>query len=103
MGLTYCWTDEIFGKVGYSNADWALSSLNRKSISGNIFLLGGAAVTLLFKKQPTVALSTMEAKYMAIAQVSTQALWMCQFFDELNLPTAEPTNIVSRDGNTGPT
>jgi hypothetical protein len=95
MGLTYCRTNEIFGEVGYSNTDWASSSLNHKSVSGNIFLLGGAAVTWLSKKQPTITLSTMEAEYMAITQASTQALWMRQFFDELNLPTAEPTNIVS--------
>jgi hypothetical protein len=95
MGLTYHQTDEIFGEVGYSDADWASSSLDCKSVSGNVFLLGGAAVTWLSKKQPTIALSTMEAEYMAIAQASTQALWMRQFFDELNLPTAEPTNIVS--------
>jgi hypothetical protein len=95
MGLTYRRTDEIFGEVGYSDTDWASSSLDRKSMSGNIFLLGGAAVTWLSKKQPTVTLSTMEAEYMVIAQASTQALWMHQFFDELNLPTAEPTNIVS--------
>jgi hypothetical protein len=72
-----------------------MSSLDCKSVSGNIFLIGGTGITWLSKKQPTITLSTMETKYMVIAQASMQALWMCQFFDKLNLPTAEPTNIVS--------
>ncbi|KAB5587437.1 Copia protein [Ceratobasidium theobromae] len=69
--------------------------LDRKSITGNVFLLGGAAVCWMAKKQPTVALSTMEAKYIAIALACAQALWMRQFFEEIEFGTTEPTIIVS--------
>ncbi|QRW07679.1 Reverse transcriptase [Ceratobasidium sp. AG-Ba] len=81
--------------VGYSNADWGSSLLNRKSISGNCFLLGGASVSWSSKKQPTVALSTMEAEYMALAHASTQALWIRQLFDEISMPSSSPTLILS--------
>ncbi|QRW09874.1 Retrovirus-related Pol polyprotein from transposon TNT 1-94 [Ceratobasidium sp. AG-Ba] len=87
-------TDEM-GEVSYSDADWGSNLLDRKSISGNCFLLGGASVSWSSKKQPTVALSTMEAEYMALAHASTQALWIRQFFDEINMPSSSPTLILS--------
>ncbi|QRV77015.1 Retrovirus-related Pol polyprotein from transposon TNT 1-94 [Ceratobasidium sp. AG-Ba] len=84
-----------FGETGYSDADWGTSHLDRKSISGNCFLLGGAAISWSSRKQPTVALSTMEAEYMALTHASTQALWIRQFFDELGLGASAPTVISS--------
>ncbi|QRW26680.1 Retrovirus-related Pol polyprotein from transposon TNT 1-94 [Rhizoctonia solani] len=68
---------------------------HHKSISGHVFMLGGAAVSWSAKKQATVALSTMEAKYMALLHACTQALWMQQFFEELYLYTDSPTLILS--------
>ncbi|CUA69513.1 Retrovirus-related Pol polyprotein from transposon TNT 1-94 [Rhizoctonia solani] len=61
--------------IGYSDADWGSNLLDRKSVSGNVYLLGGAAVSWSAKKQATVALSTMEAEYMALSHACTQALW----------------------------
>jgi hypothetical protein len=88
-------SSDVIGEVGYSDADWGSSLLDRKSISGNCFLLGGAAVSWSSKKQHTVALSTMEAEYMALAHASTQALWIRQFFDEISMPSESPTLILS--------
>ncbi|KAG9097124.1 hypothetical protein FRC06_007943 [Ceratobasidium sp. 370] len=97
LGITYrlAHDDNSFGEVGYTDSDWGTNSLDRKSISGNVFLLGGAAVSWSVKKQPTVALSMMEAKYMVMSHACTQALWMRQFFEELLNPITAPTLIVS--------
>ena len=51
--------------VGYSDADWAGDVQDRRSTSGNVFLLGGGAITWSNHKQSSVALSTVEAEYMA--------------------------------------
>ncbi|KAF8755410.1 Reverse transcriptase (RNA-dependent DNA polymerase) [Rhizoctonia solani] len=76
LGLTYCRSAKDFGKIGYSNADWGSNLIDSK-------------------KQATVALLTMEAKYMLLAHACTQALWLCQFFEELHLYTNAPTLILS--------
>ncbi|KAG9124718.1 hypothetical protein FRC07_010508 [Ceratobasidium sp. 392] len=84
-----------FGEVGYSDANWGSSLLDRKSISGNVFTLGGAAITWSAKKQATVTLSTMEAEYMALSHACTQALWLRQFFEELHYDADAPTLLRS--------
>ncbi len=43
---------------GYSDADWAGDLDDRKSTSGYLFMLGGAAISWKSKKQTAVALST---------------------------------------------
>ena len=53
--------------VGYSDADWAGDVQDRRSTSGNVFLLGGGAITWSSRKQSSVALSTVEAEYMALS------------------------------------
>ena len=46
--------------VGYSDADWASDSDDRRSTSRNVFVMSGGAISWTSKKQPTVALSTSE-------------------------------------------
>ena len=53
--------------VGYSDADWAGDLSDRKSTSGYVFQMSGAAITWRSKKQSCVAISTAEAEYMALA------------------------------------
>ena len=50
--------------LGYIDSDWAGSVDDRKSTS-YVFHLGSGAVSWASKKQPIVALSTVEAKYVA--------------------------------------
>ena len=53
--------------VGYSDADWGGNSDDRHSTTGNLFLIGGGAISWLSKKQAVVALSTSEAEYIALS------------------------------------
>ncbi|MCO5588946.1 hypothetical protein L7F22_042909 [Adiantum nelumboides] len=48
---------------GFTDADWVGSACDRRSTSAFMFSLGSAAITWSSKKQPTVALSSTEAKY----------------------------------------
>ena len=52
--------------TGYADADWAGDIPDRKSTSGYLFLLGGAAITWKSNKRTCVALSTAEAEYVAL-------------------------------------
>ena len=48
--------------IGYSDADWVGDVGDRKSTSGYMFLLGGAAISWKSSKQTFVALSTAETE-----------------------------------------
>ena len=74
--------------VGFSDADWAGDINDRRSTSGYLFQLSGAAVSWRSKKQSCVALSTAEAEYMALASTAQEAIWMRRLTSDLkNGPT----------------
>lgn len=68
---------------GFSDSDWASDYDSRRSCSGYIFLFQGAPVSWCSKKQSTVALSTMEAEYMALSAATQEALWLRQLEAQL--------------------
>ena len=73
--------------VGYSDADWGGDLDDRKSTSGYVFQIGGGAVSWRSKKQTSVALSTAEAEYVALAFTAQEALWLRHFLTDM---IAEP-------------
>jgi hypothetical protein len=83
--------------TGYCDADWASNIDDRRSITGYVFMLCGGAVSWQTKKQPTVALSSVEAEYMAATQSTKEAMWFRAFLNELGIAniTSSPTTIFS--------
>ena len=71
--------------VGYSDADWAGDINDRKSTSGYIFQISGAAVTWRSKKQGCLALSTAEAEYVALSSAAQESVWLSWLFNFLLL------------------
>ena len=57
-------------------------------------MLAGGAVTWKSRRQPTVALSSTEAEYMAIAEAATEAIWLRELLDELGTAQAGTTPIL---------
>ncbi|MBW0575172.1 hypothetical protein O181_114887 [Austropuccinia psidii MF-1] len=47
--------------------------------------MGNCLITWKTRKQPTVSLSISEAEYKALADLSTEVLWLRQLIQELNL------------------
>ena len=68
---------------GYTNADWAGSSYDRRSTSGYVFSLGSATVSWSSKKQTTLALSSSEAKYCGAAMAASEIAWLCKLLHSL--------------------
>lgn len=90
--LTYDGNSE--GNItGYCDADWASHSEDRRSCTGYIFILQGAAISWCSKKQPTIALSSTEAEYMSLATAVQEAIWLKQL-DEDFWPESSAIPIV---------
>jgi|SRR5579871_5521089 len=70
--------------VGYTDADWAGDKDTRRSTSGYTFNIGSGAISWSSKRQPTVALSTCEAEYMAQTQAAKEAIWLKGLLVELS-------------------
>ena len=78
---------------GYSNADWAGDRDKRRSTSGHVFILSDGAVTWCSKRQASVALSTVESKYMALSLATQEAVWLRRLVEEMGNPDPEATVI----------
>jgi hypothetical protein len=94
--LAYGWNggkDQLL--YGYSDSDWGNDVNDRRSVTGWTFLLHDGAVSWQSCKQPTVALSSVEAEYMAATQATREAVWWRAFLTELGMPPASATTIHS--------
>lgn len=57
--------------------------------------MAGGAVSWSSKRQNTVALSTMEAEYMAMTRGAQQGLWMHNALVEIDLPQSLPVHLYA--------
>lgn len=68
---------------GYVDSNIVGSINKRKSLTGYIFTIGNIAVSWKAKLQHVVALSSIEAEYMAVTEAFKEAKWMKGFMEEL--------------------
>ena len=78
-----CYGGLQFTVRGYVDSDFAGDLDKRKSTTGYVFTLAGAAVSWVSKLQTVVALSTTEAEYMAATQTCKEVIWIQMVFEEL--------------------
>jgi len=83
--------DKTVVPVGYSDADWGSDQETRRSTTGYIFMISNAAVTWQSKRQPTVALSSTEAEYMASCQAAREAVWLRALLADLGYTQQDAT------------
>jgi hypothetical protein len=74
-GLRYTSSGGLF-LHGYADADWAGSSVDRKSSLGYCFSLGSSMISWSSRKHGSIAQSTTEAEYIAASDASKEALWL---------------------------
>ena len=77
--------------TSFSDADWAGDVFDRWSTSGFLVYLGGNLVSWSSKKQPTVARSSTEAEYKALANASSELIWIRSLLHELRIVLPPPT------------
>jgi hypothetical protein len=87
----------------HADSDYATQVDTRKSTTGYVTILAGTAVTWNSTLQNTVAQSTMEAEYVALAEAVKEALWLSKLFRELRqyekLPGIQDIPTISSDND----
>ena len=71
--------------IGYSDADWRDDIDQSKNTSGYVFLLNDSVILWCSKKQSCVALSTMEAEYVACSVAMQDVVWLRSFLQHLEI------------------
>ena len=79
--------------VGYSDSDYAGDVDNRRSTSGYVFMLSGAAITWKSTLQSTVALSTAEAEYMGLTDAAKEAIYLRNLLSDFGLSPTSPVLV----------
>ena len=91
LGLTFSPGDlrvELF-----SDSDWGTNLDDRKSISGYVVRVSGGPVSWSSKTQKTVALSSCEAEFLALAEAAKEALWLRMILKEMAVEFDDPLVI----------
>ena len=81
---------------GYVDSDWAGTgdALQRRSTSGYILMVGSMPICWRSKLQPTTALSSTEAEYMAASIAAQEIMWLRQLTAEVNMGDSAPTDLA---------
>ena len=95
LGITYRSDPESPALTGYSDSDWGGGLPTRRSTTGYVFQFAGGPISWSSRLQPTVALSSTEAEYMAVSAASQEAVWLRQLFDSMHLHITGPLTIYA--------
>lgn len=83
----------------FTDSDWATCPANRVSVTGYVWFFYGGPIAHASKKQQTLALSSTEAEYMALAACVQEGLWLQSALRSLR-QAFNPPFIIHAD-NTG--
>ena len=89
--------NSVVNLVGYSDADFANSTDDRRSITGYTFLLAGAPLSWNTMTQHTTALSTMESEYYAVCKTTQEALYLRMLCEETGISVDKP--LIMKEDN----
>lgn len=78
---------------GYADANWAENKTDRKSNSGYAFFVNGGMISWRCRKQSIVALSTMEAEFIALSEACKEMLWLRRLLGDMQQSVDGPSKI----------
>ena len=97
LGLTYNHSPEYSFSV-FSDSSYAEDAIERKSQTWFAVLASESLVNWMSKRQPTVAISTSEAEYQALAQAAREVQWLKKLRSDLGLPCSPVTILGDNQG-----
>ena len=87
--------------VDYTDSDWAGDLDCRRSTSGYLFQLAGAAITWSSHMQPLVAQSTTGAEYIGCSEAAREAVWLRRLLSDLQAESPLKTPMTMYADNQG--
>jgi hypothetical protein len=81
---------------GFSDASYAPNTIDRKSISGFVFMMNGGPISWRSKKQNVVATSSMESEYIALGDAVKEVLWLKKLVVDFKL---DSKNLIIWEDN----
>ncbi|KAK9705165.1 hypothetical protein RND81_07G037600 [Saponaria officinalis] len=100
LGIFYRKGENNSKLMAYTDSDYAGDLDDRRSTSGFAFMLGSGAVSWASKKQPVVALSTTEAKYIAVLLCACQCVWLRRVLKKIGFEEKSGTVILCDNSST---
>ena len=85
---------DICQPTGFVDSNHAKCVDTRRSITGFIFFLGLCVICWQSKQQTSVALSSMEAEYMAACAASQEAIWLGRLLREFGCLFTRPITLL---------
>ncbi|GJU30225.1 hypothetical protein Tco_1173814 [Tanacetum coccineum] len=89
LKATLCFSRKEVVLEGLSDSDYECYLDSGRSTTGYIFTVGGTTVSWMSRIQKCVTMSTIEAEYMAIAEVGKELVSLKNFLEELNRAQTE--------------
>lgn len=77
----------------FSDTDWAGCPSTRRSTTGFCTFLGANCLSWSAKKQATVARSSAEAKYRAMASTADELTWISFILRDLGVSVSQPATL----------
>lgn len=93
LGINYVKSDKPL--YGYADSDWGGNADNRRSCTGLVLMLAEGPISWKSKYQKSVALSTMEAEYVALSETVKEVIYIRRLLSHMNGGTyvSDPTCI----------
>ena len=99
LGLTFRKSSNPLIIQGFCDSDWGASTTDRRSVTGYNYQLSqtGPLISWKSRKQQTVALSTCEAEYIALANAVQEAKFLKQLCIDIRVSIGEGKAFIKID------
>eukprot|EP00253_Pinus_taeda_P013354 PITA_13354 len=99
FGIHYA-ASNVLNLLGFTDSDWVGDSIDHKSTSRYSLSVRSSPFRWSSKKQAAISLSSAEAKYRGVVNITIQALWLQQFLTELGVQFHQPIVIWCENQST---